>query len=343
MRVASAPLRCLQPVLGAIALLVCSATWVAASPTYSITDLGTLPGQSESVATGINAQGEIVGVSANAIDNVGNAWPRVNPQDNLGVSSFLYGGGHMTQINPIGGSPANAINNAGQVVGGFNSSINNSGQYVNGNSLVSGGTTTSLGNFGADAINDSGAIAGVYHPQGLSGPADPAIYQGGHVMDLLQASSLNGVSGEAYAINNAGDALFYYMEKNGQTHYMLYSHDGHVSSMPLGDIVGVGGPGLPAALNNVGQVVGDNFLYSSGHTYILTDLIPANSKWGDLVALAINDAGQIVGAGDINGNAHAFLMTPVPSQEVPEPSTIAIAAMASAWLLARQRRGRRGV
>jgi uncharacterized membrane protein len=316
-----------------------------ADPLYTITDLGTLPGQTDSIATGINGQGQVVGVSASGIDLSGNAWPHVNTSNNSGASSFLYNGGQLSQLNPIGGSPAQSINDAGQVVGGGYSSINNSSQYVDRSSLVTGGTTISLGNFGAYAINDSGEIAGSFHPQGVYGPTDVATYQAGHVTDLSQSLGLNSQSGAAYAINNAGDLLFYYTDSNGHSHYMFYSHDGHASTLPLGNIVGQGGPGLPAALNNVGQIVGDNFLFSNGTTYILNSLIPQNSHWGpDLLALAINDAGQIVGAGQVGDHLHAFLMTPAGSQEVPEPSTLAVLGTAVCWLMinGRWRRKRNG-
>lgn len=339
MRVTSARRR--QPVLAALGLLVSSASWAVASPTYTITDLGTLPGQSASVATGINDQGQVVGVSGNGIDAVsGNAWPRVVPGHNPGLSSFLYSGGQMTQINPIGGSPAAAINDAGQVVGGLNTSINNSGQYVSGTGLVSGGMTTPLGNFSPFAINDSGEMAGSVLPNGVFAPSDPAVSQGGHVTDLMQSLGLQGVGGQAYAINNAGDVLFYYQDQGGNPHYMIYSHDGHLTKAAEGPIVGPGGPGLPAALNDLGQVVGDNFLYSNGVNYMLPSLIPATSGWGPhLLALAINNAGQIVGAGAIDGQQHAFLMTPDSPQQVPEPSTLATLGLASAWYILRRRRG----
>jgi probable HAF family extracellular repeat protein len=42
----------------------------------------------------------------------------------------------------------------------------------------------------------------------------------------------------------------------------------------------------------------------------LNALIPANSGWEPLNAVAINLAGQIVGVGTVNGQQHAFLLTP---------------------------------
>jgi probable HAF family extracellular repeat protein len=58
---------------------------IADSFTFTITDLGTLGG-SRSYANGINAAGQVVGVS----DTTGNAW----------VHAFLYSGGSMTDLAP---------------------------------------------------------------------------------------------------------------------------------------------------------------------------------------------------------------------------------------------------
>lgn len=95
-------------------------------------------GQSSSVATSINNQGQVVGISYNSSDgyfasNVsGPAAPPRFAVTGPGAQSFLCSDGQMTQINPVGGL-AMSINNSGQVVGGPYSSINDSGQYVGGN------------------------------------------------------------------------------------------------------------------------------------------------------------------------------------------------------------------
>ena len=125
---------------------------------YNIVDLGTLPGTTRSIATGINASGQVTGVSYSSSDGTWTNWGALSPLNvsyDAGAKSFLYSGGQMTQINPVNG-PANAINDAGQVVGGNYSSINFTGQYVGSagsalvyqnqwdgsNQLVSGGTNS---------------------------------------------------------------------------------------------------------------------------------------------------------------------------------------------------------
>jgi probable HAF family extracellular repeat protein len=67
----------------------------------------------------------------------------------------------------------------------------------------------------------------------------------------------------------------------------------------------------------------DGFLWDSTTSSMqkLTDLIPRDSGWSGLLALAINDAGQIVGQGTytdpVTGDVyhHAFLMTPCPGPD----------------------------
>ena len=77
------------------------------------------------------------------------------------------------------------------------------------------------------------------------------------------------------------------------------------------------------SINNKGQVVGYSrsdrpgsdrpFLYSDGKMRNLNDLIPANSNYELVGALAINDAGQILlnGSTKPQRESRAFLLTPV--------------------------------
>ena len=72
---------------------------------YTVTDLGTLPGGTAmSEARGINASGQVVGVSYASYDN---------------YHAFLYSNGAMADLGTLGGSESKAfgINASGQVVG----------------------------------------------------------------------------------------------------------------------------------------------------------------------------------------------------------------------------------
>jgi probable HAF family extracellular repeat protein len=289
----------------------------AASLTYSITDLGTLPGTSLSIATGINDSGQVVGYS----------------ESSTGSQSFLYSNGQMTPISdPVSGAPAGGINNLGQIVsqGQF---INNSGQIVSSSqpfqisisSTVNGVTTTVQTTFNPGGINDAGQILGsIVNPSDPSLQQDMGIYKNGKFFDITKALGLTSDTTIPMAINNAGSVLFSDFHPNTDTTtYVVYKADG------TSQILSLGGPAT--AMNSVGQVVGNGqvssigtgVLYSNGSYLALPALLPPSSQslWQFLNPTAINDEGQIVGSGVIDGQVHAFLMTPTPA---PEPTTLAL-------------------
>jgi probable HAF family extracellular repeat protein len=355
-------------VLLSLAFLGLSARGARADRMYSIQDLGTLPGTSQSIATGINASGQVTGISYSSTDGT---WKDVGVRSSLGLSydagakSFLYSNGQMTQINPVDG-PANAINASGQVVGGHYSSVNDSGQYVGSSGsglvfqnqyslpsqLVSGGMTTNPP-LQPMAINNSGQIAGFIGVQGDAGSysAHAAFYRNGITSDLSRPFGLNGVDDKVTALSASGSAIIAEGLMGGASpvHYWLYNPTGYHFNGDTGpnvtDLTNLpGGLGKAAlGLNSLNQVVGNGFLYSDGAFASLQSMlpVPAASQWSKLNATGINDAGQIVGQGLINGQEHAFLMT-LTDNQVPEPSMLLIFALASTgyFLRASARRSR---
>jgi probable HAF family extracellular repeat protein len=321
---------------------------VRADALYTITGLGTLPGTTQSIATGINASGQITGVSYTSSNGTWTAAGVLYPLNisyDGGAQSFLYSSGQMTQINPVDG-PANAINASGQVVGGHYSSINDSGQYVGGAGagfaydgqyslppqLVSGGATTNLP-IDAYAINNSGEVAGW---SGGTSSIHAVLYQNGTTIDLSNQFGLKGTDDAATAISNTGYAIIAEGRMGGSDpiHYLFYNPTGYhfngVTGPSTTDLTALtGGSGkIALALNNQGQVVGNGFLYSDGQFVSLQSLlsVPLSSQWSNLNATGINDAGQIVGQGLFDGQEQAFVMTP-DAGSVPEPSSIAIFAL----------------
>ncbi len=92
-----------------VALLFCSGLLLA-DPAYTITDLGTLGGNSSN-ALSINNYGQIVGSST-----------LVNPNppgsgQNAPTHAFIYSNGVMHDLGISGDSVASSINDSGQVVG----------------------------------------------------------------------------------------------------------------------------------------------------------------------------------------------------------------------------------
>jgi probable HAF family extracellular repeat protein len=347
-------------------ILVC-VNAASAAVEYSITDLGTLGGN-DSIATGINSSGQVVGDSYTSSG---------------AEHAFLYSNGQMTDLGTLpspysGESFAGKINDAGQIVGvsenpstgarqGFlysNGSIaslsnttialpqaiNNQGliggvlqlQEFGGDSfLYSNGVLNDIGNFGEPAsavvgINNNGTAL-ISNTTG--GPfEDVMLYKNGNVDDLGDFSQY-GLSGVAFSAINDNNQLTLTTLINGTQHTYLYSQG---SLTPLGSLGGrLGAQSL--ALNDSGQIVGQSqasgggdvaFLYENGVMIDLNSAIDPSTGWELTGAMAINDAGQIAGSGyNPSGEIDAFLLTPLP-----EPGVSAALAISVSGLLTRRRR-----
>ena len=328
---------------------------MAAAPTYTVTDLGTLNGTSSKAAT-INASGQVVGwfTSSAGLEH-----------------AFLYSGGTMTDLGTLGGdiSLATGINDVGQIVGvstrvdgqphaftvsngkmvdigtlsngetGNRSSsiglgINNGGQIVGVSLnkvgqenafLYSGGTMTDLGTLGggidgstAYGLNSKGQIVGQ-----SSTEDDPRafLWQNGTMSALTPSGS--GIS-TASSINDAGQVVGYSSAAEDTFHASLWQGG------QLTDLGTLGGNSSYAyGINSSGQIVGSSitadgaahaFLRHDGNLVDLNTILTNGAGWELLSATAINDKGQIVGEGRINDAIHAFLLTPATSQPTPSAS-----------------------
>lgn len=300
---------------------------------YSITDLGTLPGESYSTANSINAGGQVVGQSSR-FTTAGHA--------------ILYNAGTMQDLGTLpggtGGSTALGINASGQVVGNSDTASGNEHAF-----LASGGAMQDLGTLPGGrvsyglGINDSGQVVG--EAQTASGQYDAFLYSGGTMHDL---GTLGGPYSSAIAINAsgeiAGDAdvvgpIHYthaYLYSDGTMHDLGTLPGGTYSTAyginASGQVVGFGDTGhsdmyaflyssgtmhdlgtlpggtqsLATGINSSGQVVGYDymasgsqhaFLYAGGAMLDLNSLVDPSSGWILSEANAINDAGQIVGYG----------------------------------------------
>ncbi len=298
----------------------------AAATSYTITEIGPPPGAKYYRPTDINNKGQVAGVA-----------PFPNSDANA-AQPYLYSNGAMTAVgSPVYSLTTIGINNNGQTWDTGNvpfpadKGINDAGQHINGNTLFSGGQTISLGDFSANAINNHGELAGGVFTWDPTTNGHVAIYQDGKITDLSASLGLLGTVGAAYGLNDRGDLIYQTSESRSGQHNGIRYADGH--AQPLGF--------SPIALNNLGQVVGEDSLFQDGKTVTLQSLLPPSSQslWSHLNAMAINDAGQIVGAGSDGVRYAAFLMTPVPT---PEPSALALLVVVGAGLAARRamRRGR---
>ncbi len=283
-------------------------------------DLGTLAGYTYSVATAINAAGQVVGWARSLSD---------------GPRAFIYRGGQMREIGTLGGntSQANAINAAGDIVGEAQTASGQRHAF-----LYSNNRMQDLGTFSGNAscaygLNDARQIVG-YSVVSGSGTVPlsrwvPFLYDSGKMMAI--DTSENETS-RATAINLAGrivGSMGHFYTQWESDHAFLYS-DGKLQD--LGTLGGNAPSSMASAINDQGQIVGtcgshplDNskldaersFLYSGDHMQDLGQLVGEASLTAAgfqvlLGATGINDRGQIVGTGlDVKGNQIAFLLTPV--------------------------------
>ena len=318
-----------------------------AAQTYTVTDLGVLPGDNWSGAGGINSAGRITGA-------VGN-------YNNPSSSVFVYSEGSLTNLGTLGGSSGigNGINASGQVAGySQNASRTYRAFLSNGDTLIDIGDLGG-GSAVAYAINDLGQVVGSAVTSGHAN--HPFLYSNGEMIDLGTLGSPEGVdwwnsaqgvnnSGEvtgtsydaegnffgfvwsngkmtklgtlggswsqAYAINNKGQVTGLAYTKDGNAHAYITVADGRLKDLGVFD--GTASTTWGFGINDSGAVVGQSsfqgtyhaFVYSSGKIKDLNRLIPAKSGWVLLEGDSINKTGQIVGTGMHKGQEHAFLLTP---------------------------------
>lgn len=317
----------------------------AAPPEYvitRITDLDMGKSGTIGVVNDINECGQVVG----------QVWLS---SGNLHQKPFVWGNGNLLILD-VWDADANAINDLSQVVGAGASAgaflwedntihilgsgtaygLNNLTQVVGDSSgracMWDDGVFTNLGTLGggrssADDINESGLVVGWSNRTGEDHyrKRHPVIWRGGIITDLgFDVPSVSG-SGEATAVNGAGQVVGYF-QVGGWNHTpnAFLWDNGAVSCLNLTTAL----ESTAYDINNLGQVVGSYktsreplgcaFLYDEGVTYDLFDLVSDPAGWDRLgVATTINDRGQIAGVGSYEGNPHLFLVTPVP-----EPGTM---------------------
>lgn len=273
----------------------------------TLVQLGTFGGPNPSShASGINNLGQVTGYSP-ALDN---SWGSELP-NNTELHAFVYSGGVMKDISPYFAmfSTGNAINDSGQVTGGFYSPSGFSHAFMcSGISSIDLSGPGNPNKFDGNDINNLGQVAGtiVDYGQNISGHA--FLYSAGVISEL---GTLDGASSRGHGINDLGQVTGdSYTAGNLASHAFLYSA-GAMSD--LGTLGGTHSSG--DSVNNLGQVtgvsltVGDSalhaFLYSAG---VMSDLGTLGGTYS--AGYDINNLGQVVGvsrqAGDPNNRAFLY-------------------------------------
>jgi probable HAF family extracellular repeat protein len=204
-----------------LASLFAAVSIVEADPIYALIDLGNLGG-SYTIATGVNASGQIVG-------------GMTDPYGYL--NAFSSSGFGLAILS--GDGQANGINGAGQIAGT---------KWIGGQAYATvwnGGVATMVGGAGsyALAINGSGDIAGMLVNNGFG---NAFVSQNGTVIEL--GSFAGGSWSAAYGLNDAGQAAGYGMMANGDFGAFVWSPGQGYSA--LGTLGGANSYAM--AINNSG-------------------------------------------------------------------------------------------
>ncbi len=221
------------------------------------------------VATSINNHADAVGYSY---------------IDAIRRHAFLYSGGVLTDIDPLGGfSVAFAINNEGVIVGLASAQFNGTATAF----VRSQGVTNEIFSAGTESdargVNNRGQVVGEFLT------ANGTAFHGfldteGVITDIGSPESPQTT---AFAINDQQQVV--------GTTFVPFE-----TTCPDGPCVAFS----PHA-----------FFFQSGNLTDLNSLIPSDSGWELSWAFDINNHGRIVGYGMVNDEFRAFLLTPATSKE----------------------------
>jgi probable HAF family extracellular repeat protein len=294
-----------------LTLVLLAAIATANAQSYSITDLGALPGASSTYAYGMNDNGDVVGWSGSNTLSTGFVWSR----------------GAMTSIGSLGnpGSGLFAVNLLGQAVGVANPST--SGTLQSQGVLYRNGALqtidTSAPSLFAHSITNSGIIVGDYTKGGggssggafvpafwVEDPSKPGRFRR---TDLVPASGDN--TAYANAANQSMTIVGYTQSQFTGTRAVLWNNDSKHTPVVLAPADG-DQTGEAISINDLGQAAGFSWygiyrvtpvIWSSDSTHTPTALpfLPGTTH---AMARAINNLGQVIGSGGEPDAAagHAF-------------------------------------
>jgi probable HAF family extracellular repeat protein len=319
------------------AVLFCAASAYPArsAVTYSVTDLGDLPGGADSSGGGgINSLGQVIGTGSSSTGNRAFLWTPTTPN---GIT------GSMIDLGDLPGeldfSIGKGINDFGQVTGW-------SGAIPGGTIFGSraflwtpttpNGTTGSMIDLGplsgasdgslGTAINASGQVAGFSANDRafLWTPATPH----GTTGSMAPLGSLSGPTGtsQGIGINTAGQVtgMSFPPPPGGRSPFLWTpsTPNGTTGSMVnLGGLSGGSNNSLGSKVNDAGQVTGWSYAATGQRAFLWTPTTPNGSTGsmidlGDLPggadqseATGINGLGHVVGYSASTGDFHAFLWT----------------------------------
>jgi hypothetical protein len=243
--------------LAAILVGLAGMSSASAQPIYSVTDIGVLPGCTNSNANNLNDRGDIVGSCANGTSL-------------YNATAFVWRNGSLTALGKLTGglySDATAINSAGKITGvGDTGNIRPQAWVTSANGLVNifpnngGNTRTSF-------IGDNGFIGG-YYTKSLSGNTsswkgaiwtpdakDPRKYRTTDLPILVGGIDPRSSAALPDAFNQSGQAAGYATNDQIGQHAAFWNNDAAHSIVDLG-VFANDWSSVAYGMNDAGQVVG---------------------------------------------------------------------------------------
>lgn len=281
-------------------MMFAAAASLAHAQTYSITDLGALPGATAAYAYGMNDNGDVAGWSSSGSVSTGFVWSR----------------GVMTSTGWLGnpGSGMFAVNLYGQAVGVANPStsgvLQSQGVLYRNNALLA--IDTSAPSLFAHSITNTGVIVGDYTKGGggsSSGVFVPAFWmEDPSKPGRFRRTDLSPASGDNMAYANAANQSMliagYTQSQFNGTRACLWNNDSKHTPVVLAPAPG-DQTGEATGINDLGQAAGFSWfgiyrvtpvIWSADASHTPTAL-PFLAGTTHAMARAINNLGQVIGTG----------------------------------------------
>ncbi len=296
--------------LTAMSLVGLTTSFPAAAATfYNVTDLGVARESGETIATGINDLGQVIGISV--FSEGARESFRTAPNSPINPTTDIV----VSLAN--GESTPNDINNSGEVVGtGIPFSRFTTGFLTQPNGST-GVNTLFLGD--ANAINDSGQVTGrglVTDPSTTSPIYRAVVVNPDDGAGFIDLGTLGGTFSAGNGINNSGQVVGSSETASGETRAFRTAPNSVINSA-TDDLGTLGGDFSSATdINNLGQVIGSSTTASGETRAFLTDAnstIDASDNLGTLggsfsIAYSINESGLVVGDSElVDGRSRAFV------------------------------------
>ncbi len=265
------------------------------APRYAVTDLGVLPGDTESSASAINSRGEAVGFSHGTVNR-----------------ACLFQGGKVTSLGVLPGgseSDARGINSRGEVTGYVILPTAHHAFLYSQGRMLDLGTLPGFNDSRGSAINDWGEVVG--NAGGNARASRGFLYSHGRMADL---GILPGISrGEVRSINSASRIAGGCYVSIGRVHSVPFLYDSRTKRRAALPMPPPYTYGYANGVNDRGQIIGDisatdeivhTALWGDGR---MTDL-EAPSGYTNSIGSGLNNRGEVVGRCFNNSNpVRAFL------------------------------------